>query len=187
VTQEREKCEAKQEKTNRPRAANVVRVMTGDPTPDTPPDTPKPKPGLRDAQGRILPGSGKSGGRKVGSKNKPSPIEGMLLGKEPELAKALVHWVEQGNSAAITVVFRYLLPQSRARPLSVDLPRINSAAELPEAINVILAAMHNGRVTMAEGATAIGAYDTLAKAYSIADFERRIQALEKGGGNSDAD
>jgi hypothetical protein len=67
------------------------------------------------------------------------------------------------------------------------LPRIKSAAELPEAINVILAAMQDGRVTMAEGATAIGAYDTLAKAYSIADFERRIQALEKGGGNSDAD
>jgi hypothetical protein len=153
---------------------------------DPTPNTPKPKPGLRDAQGRIMPGSGKSGGRKVGSKNKPSPIEDMLLGKEPELAKALVHWVEQGNSAAITVVFKYLLPQSRARPLDVELPRIRSAAELPEAINVFLAAMQDGRVTMAEGATAIGAYDTLAKAYSIADFERRILALEKGGSERNA-
>ena len=135
-----------------------------------------------------MPGSGKSGGRKVGTKNKPpSPIETMLLGEEPELAKALVHWVKQGNSAAITVVFKYLLPQVRGRGLlNVDLPRIKSAAELPDAINTILEAMQDGRLTMAEGTTAIGAYDTLAKAYSIADFERRIHALEKGGSESDA-
>ena len=157
--------------------------------PDTPPaDTPKPKPGLRSAQGRILPGSGKSGGRRAGTKNhQPSEVEKMLLGEEPELAKALVHWVKQGNSAAITVVFKYLLPQVRARPLNVDLPRIKNAAELPDAISTILEAMQDGRLTMAEGTTAIGAYDTLAKAYSIADFERRIQALEKGGSESDAD
>ena len=82
----------------------------------------------RDKRGRF--GAGNTAMPKRGMPRKTlkhlTLIERMLLACEEGIGQSLNHWFDQGNSAAITAITRYMLPAHRTRPLPFPLRKISS-------------------------------------------------------------
>ena len=149
----------------------------------------------RDKRGRFGAGNRaqSGGGRPKGRLGHLTLIERMLLANEEGIGQSLNHWFNQGNSAAINAVTRFVLPAHRTRPLAFPLRKIDSMADLPAAIGEIFEKVNAGEINISEALMALQAYDSAAKAFSLQDFEKRLQALEAkdavedegGGGHGD--
>lgn len=125
---------------------------------------------------------GKSGnpeGRREGSRNKATIAAQALLDGEAEaLTRKAVELALTGDSQALRLCLERLLPVRRERPVSLELPKVEGAADLPNITASILEAVSSGDLTPGEGATLAGIVTAHGKTLELADLETRLSALE---------
>lgn len=85
--------------------------------------------------------------------------------------------LDQRISAA-RVLADKLLPNARSRPITLMLPSMEKAAELPAAIGAVLASMASGSITPDEAATIAGVMEQKRRAIETVDILARLEALE---------
>ena len=124
--------------------------------------------------------SGNPGGRPKGALNKATLATQALLDGEAEaLTRKVVELAKDGNPVALRLCLERLLPPRKDRPVTIDLPPLEGAQDLPQALKAILEAVARGEITPGEGHTLTAMLDAYRKGLETTDHEARITALEK--------
>jgi hypothetical protein len=99
-----------------------------------------------------------------------------LLGEDgPAVARAALRLAKAGNVAAVRLVLERLLPAQRRRTVSIDLPPIKVAGDIPQALAAVTAA-----VGPDEGAALGSLIGAMRQAIELAEIDARLRKLEEG-------
>jgi Family of unknown function (DUF5681) len=137
------------------------------------------------ARGRgrpFLPGqSGNPGGRPPGRRNNATMAAEALLDDDCEqLTRRAIELAKRGNPIALKLCLDRILPPRRDRAVTIDMPPVNSAADIASATTAILDAIAAGILTPGEGQVVMNAYATARSIFETSELETRLRALEKG-------
>jgi hypothetical protein len=132
-------------------------------------------------RGRPFP-KGKSGnpkGRPQGSRNKATiALEALISGEAERVVQTMIEAAKNGDVAAAKALLDRLIPPRKGRSIMLDLPRVESGADLVHALSATIDAMANGVVTPDEAATVAGVLEQKHKAIEVEEIGRRLAALE---------
>lgn len=133
-------------------------------------------PGRPFAKGR----SGNPGGRPRGRRNAATLMAELLLeGQSEALAQKAVERALDGSDLALKLCLDRILAPRRERSVNFALPPIDSPADLAAALGAIAAAVAEGALTPGEACNLSQVAATFIRAIETADFERRLQAVER--------
>jgi hypothetical protein len=105
--------------------------------------------------------------------------ERMMQDDAQDVVRAVINAARGGDMVAAKLVLERVLPVRRGRPLRLALPAVNTPAELPAAVAVLVAEVASGVLT-AEEAASVGALLGLqGKVLELAEVETRLRALEQ--------
>jgi hypothetical protein len=80
---------------------------------------------------------------------------------------------------AVKLVLDKLIPNAKELPLSLSLPKVESAADIPQALAAVMAAVGEGEITPGEGQALTAILEVYRKGLELADIEARLRALEE--------
>jgi Family of unknown function (DUF5681) len=148
--------------------------------PETPP--PPAQNGAPMARGRPFePGrSGNPSGRPKGHRNKATmAMEELLDGEAEGLTRKVIERALEGDMVAMRLCLDRVLPPRRDRPVAFELPKIESAKDVPAATAAILEACADGMLSPGEAAEIMNLLSTYARTLADTEIEARIAALEQ--------
>ncbi len=130
---------------------------------------------------RFKPGqSGNPQGRKLGSRNKVSAlVDTILEDQAQELAQVALQKAMDGDAVLIKALLDRVCPPRKERTVSLDLPSIDKAQEVPGAMKTILQATAAGELEPGQAATLIQALGGHLKALEMTELEQRLETVEK--------
>ena len=136
--------------------------------------------GQKTSRGQFQPGNPGGPGRPEGSRNKVTVALDKIAGDAGEaILKKMVEAAAGGDMRAAELVLARLWPVRRGRPVSLPLPKIESAADITRALSAVVDAVGAGDITPDEGAQVSAILETRRKAIETVELEARIVALEK--------
>ena len=135
----------------------------------------------RDRKGRFVRGvSGNPEGRSRGSRNRATiACESLLMGEGEALTRKAIQLALAGDTTALRLCLERLLPPAKDRPVSIKLPRPESAAETRQAMAEIIEAAGKGEITPGEARILASLIETHRRVLELDDIEARLIALEK--------
>jgi Family of unknown function (DUF5681) len=130
---------------------------------------------------RFKPGqSGNPAGKPKGARNKITrAIEALLDGEGEALTRKAIELAKEGDIAALRLCIDRLVPPRRDRPVSFDLPNIDSARDAASAISAMIRAVSVGDLTPVEASDVARLLDAYVKAFEAAELAERVERLEK--------
>ncbi len=130
--------------------------------------------------GRFKPGqSGNPAGRPKGLRNRATRAAEALLDNEAEaLTRRAIDAALTGDGTALRICMDRLIPPRRDRPVSFELPPIETAADASRAMAAILSAVAVGDLSPGEGEAVGKLVELHLKALEACEFEARLAALE---------
>ena len=147
-----------------------------------PPDAPEPE---RSGKPWVKGQSGNPAGKPPGTRHKLTLLAEQLMEADAEgIVSKVVALAKDGDLVAARLVLDRILPTRRGRPVTLDLPPVQTAADLPAALGAVVAAVAIGDLTPDEGQAIAAMLETHRKAIETADLERRIAALEQSQGDA---
>jgi hypothetical protein len=118
-------------------------------------------------------------GKPKGARNRATrAAEALLDGESEELTRKAIELAKAGDGTALRLCLERLIPARRDRPVSFDLPAIETANDAAKAMGAILQAVADGEISPSEGAEIARLLESFTKALEIAEFEQRLTALE---------
>ena len=118
-------------------------------------------------------------GRPPGCLNKSTLWFDELAGEvTEEVIRAVNEKAGKGDMRAASIVLARTWPHRRGRPVTLDLPAVDTAAGLVQAQAAVIAAMARGELTPDEAAAVASVLETQRRALETDDHERRLAALE---------
>jgi Family of unknown function (DUF5681) len=125
--------------------------------------------------------SGNPAGRPPGRRNDATlAAESLLEGEAEALTRMAIERAQQGDPIALKLCLERILPRRRERPITVDLPPVNSAADLAPAATAILRAIAAGNLTPCEAQAVLAVYGGARSIFETTTLEARVKALEEG-------
>jgi hypothetical protein len=103
----------------------------------------------------------------------------LLEGDLETITQVCVDKAKEGDLMAIKLILNKLIPNARERRLSIKLPKVEGAANLPSVLAEVLELVNNGELTPGEGQTIAGIIESTRKGIELADIETRLRALEE--------
>jgi hypothetical protein len=95
-------------------------------------------------------------GKPKGARNRATlAAEALLEGEARALTRKAVEMALAGDVAALRLCVERIIPPRKDRAVRLALPRIETVEDAREAVNVVLAAVAEGEITLAEGGDAI--------------------------------
>jgi hypothetical protein len=125
---------------------------------------------------RFKPGqSGNPAGKPPGTRHKTTlAAQSLLDGEGKALTRKAVELALEGDMAALRLCLERILPPSRERPISIDLPDTSSAKGISLAAEAILQAIANGELLPAEGTLISNIVEKRGVALETQEFEQRL-------------
>jgi hypothetical protein len=128
----------------------------------------------------FKPGNPGGPGRRAGSRNKATlALDKMAEDDAKDIARKLLDAAKAGDMRAAELVLARVWPVRKGRPITLDLPPIDTAADVVKALGFIASAVGAGEVTPEEGTALAGVLEIKRKAMETSELEARIAALEK--------
>jgi hypothetical protein len=146
--------------------------------------TTKPANVRRKQDGRFAKGhSGNPAGKLPGTRHRATlAAEALLDGEGEALTRKAIEMALEGDGVALRLCLDRLLPPRKDRPLRIDLPRLESSADISKALAVLAQAVAEGELTPLE-ANAIGTLlEGHRRAIETTELEARIAVLEEAQG-----
>ncbi len=146
--------------------------------------TTKPANVRRKQDGRFAKGhSGNPAGKLPGTRHRATlAAEALLDGEGEALTRKAIEMALEGDGVALRLCLDRLLPPRKDRPLRIDLPRLESSADISKALAVLAQAVAEGELTPRE-ANAIGTLlEGHRRAIETTELEARIAVLEEAQG-----
>ncbi|MBF0561789.1 MAG: hypothetical protein HQL37_07160 [Alphaproteobacteria bacterium] len=124
--------------------------------------------------------SGNPSGRKAGSRNRATvALEAIIAGEGKSIVQAMIQAALAGDVTAGKALLDRLVPMRKGRPVRIDLPPVQTAADVLAAMGTVVAAVGDGELTPDEGAAVAGLLETKRRAIETIELEMRIAALEQ--------
>ena len=119
-------------------------------------------------------------GRPPGSLNKTTvAVQALLDGEAENITRKVVELAMEGNMAALRLCLERICPPRKEKPLAIEFPEIESAAELPKLTSAILAAVGRGELEPGQATALASLVNNYSETLRVAELERRISALEE--------
>lgn len=119
-------------------------------------------------------------GRRLGSRNRATAeLDEVATHGIEKLIGVLRQLAVDGDMRAASILLARTWPRRRGRPVTLDLPAVETSAGLVQAQATLVAAMSRGEVTPDEAAAVGKVLETQRRAIETHDHERRIRDLEK--------
>ena len=138
------------------------------------------KNGKKSEDTRFQPGNPGGPGRPAGSRNKATVVLDQLAddaGKE--ILEKMIDAAKGGDMRAADLVLSRIWPVRKGRPITLELPPIETAADIVSALGKVADAVAAGDVTPDEASAVAHVLEVKRRAIETADLESRISALEK--------
>lgn len=124
--------------------------------------------------------SGNPNGRPRGSVNRGTRAAAILLDGEGEaLARKAIEMALSGDAAALRLCLDRIVAPRREQPVSVDLPPIDSPADIARAMEGLIVAATRGHITAGDAFALSQTIATYLRAVEVSDFERRLKEVEE--------
>jgi hypothetical protein len=124
--------------------------------------------------------SGNPVGKPKGTLHKATRAALDLLGGDLEaITQECIKQAKEGNLMAVKLVLDKLIPSAKELPLSLSLPKVEGAGDLPAALSAVMAAVAQGDITPGEGQALTAMLEACRKGLEFADIEARLRALEE--------
>lgn len=134
----------------------------------------------RDAAGRFVRGNDHGRGRPAGSRNNASlALDELAAGEAEGVLRATVAAAVAGDMQAANLILARIWPTRRGRPVRIDLPAIDTAADVSRALAALLVGVGEGTITPDEATAVAGLLDLQRRAIETQNLEARIVALEE--------
>jgi hypothetical protein len=138
--------------------------------------------GARDAKtGRFTKGNKIGRGMSRGSKHRATlAVERLLTGEADTRAitKAILREAKAGQPWACVAWLKLVAPAPRGRLVSFDMPRIQSAADIPGALLAVASQVASGHLTPTEGAEIATVLDALRQSFEVDKIAADVEALK---------
>jgi hypothetical protein len=132
----------------------------------------------------FQPGNTLGRGRPKGSRNRSTMAALELLREHSDVVvRKCIAEALRGNKMAMKLCMDRIVPARRDPPVKLTLPPVNTAAEVANALNVVLRAISSGRLTPEEGLTISDILETKRRSIETAEQEERILALQSNSGS----
>ena len=122
---------------------------------------------------------GQSGNPK-GVRNKATLAAEVLLDGEAEtITRKAIELAKGGDITAIRLCLERILPPRKDRPIAVDLPDVNSLADLKAAYAAVVRDVANGELTPDQGRTLSDLLESYRRTIETSEIEQRLATLEE--------
>ena len=124
--------------------------------------------------------SGNPKGRPKGSRNKAGLlVQNLIDGKSEEIARAVIKRAIKGDFQAEKFCLERLLPPQRSRPVTVELPNIETAEDIQKAIDKIWTALSDGELTLDEATSLKDFVNSKREAIETAELASELEQIRK--------
>ncbi|MCJ2025163.1 DUF5681 domain-containing protein [Methylobacterium sp. J-067] len=131
--------------------------------------------------------SGNPAGKRAGTRNRASlAVEALLDGEAEALTRRAIEMALEGDGPAMRLCLERLCPPRKDRPVTFDLPPIETAADLTKATAAIVRAVAAGEISPAEAQDVAGVLELHRRALDMSDLVTRVAALEAAQPNRSA-
>jgi hypothetical protein len=124
--------------------------------------------------------SGNPDGRPKGARNRATlAAEQLLDGEADALTRKAIEMAKGGDTTALRLCIERILPTRKDRPVSFDMPRIETVADSVKAAAAIATAVADGELTPMEASELSRVVDGYTRAVETADVAARLDRLEQ--------
>jgi hypothetical protein len=124
--------------------------------------------------------SGNPKGKAKGTLHKATRAALELLDGEAEsITRKAIEKAIDGDSIALRLCLERLIPARKDRSITIKMPRVKGAADLPQALQAVMKAVAIGEITPGEGQALTAMLEDYRKSLELAELEARIKALEE--------
>jgi hypothetical protein len=124
--------------------------------------------------------SGNPDGRPKGARNRATvAAERLLDGEADKLTRKAIELAKEGDTTALRLCIERILPARKDRPVSFDMPRIETVADSVKAAAAIASAVADGELTPMEAAELSRVVDGYTRAVETVDLAARLTRLEQ--------
>lgn len=99
------------------------------------------------------------------------------------ICRQAIEQAKKGNIQAIKIILDRILPTKKESSIIIDLPIVNTAQDILQAVNQVSAAICQGKISPTEGELLTRIIDRQAKAVELNEFEQRLKKLEERPNN----
>lgn len=120
-------------------------------------------------------------GRPRGARHKVTIAVEKLLEKDARaITRKAVELAKAGDTVALRLCLERIAPVRRGRTMELlDMPAVNTIADVPGAITFVLAAVADGTITADEANDFTAILDRFSKATEVNDLAERIRIMEE--------
>lgn len=138
--------------------------------------TPKQRRGHQFEPGR----SGNPAGRPKGARHKYTMAAMALLDGESEaLTRTAINKALAGDMVALRLCLERIVSPVKERPITLALPKVKEAADLPKFTAALLAAVGGGEIDPGQAASVAKIVETHRSALEIAEIDSRLRKIEE--------
>jgi hypothetical protein len=131
------------------------------------------------ADGRFKAGNP---GKPKGARHKTTlAVEALLEGEAEKLTRKVIDLALGGDAAALRLCMERIAPVRRGRTVNVDLPLVETAEDVANALGALIAQVAAGEVTPDEAVSIGSLLENRRKTIETAEIVARIEALEAKG------
>lgn len=105
-------------------------------------------------------------------------VEALLEGQHEQLTQAAIEKALDGDTTALRLCLERLAPARKDAPITIDLPKVQSAEDTVAASSVVLDALASGEITPSEAGSVMALLTAHKAIIETGELERRIAALE---------
>ena len=123
--------------------------------------------------------SGNPAGMPKGTRHRATMLAEKFMEDDAEdIVRAVVNAAKAGDPIAMRLCIERLAPLRKGRPVTFDLPDIETASDITKAFCMIAKAMAAGELTPDQAGTVATVIEAHRKAIEMAELEERIRRLE---------
>ncbi len=123
--------------------------------------------------------SGNPKGRPKGARNRlATAVDELMQADATKIVEVALDKAKSGDAAFVRMVLDRIIPPVKDRPVTFDLPGIDSAQDAAVAAGAVLRAVADGDLTPIEAAEVSKIVSTYVTALEASDLEQRIAKLE---------
>ena len=130
---------------------------------------------------RFQPGkSGNPAGKARGTRSRVTlAAEALLEGETEALTRKAIELALAGDIMALRLCLDRIMPARRGGRVCFHLPGLNTSADLPRALAVVLGKIADGTLSPEEGASVASLLEAQRRAIELTEIEARLRALEE--------
>lgn len=104
----------------------------------------------------------------------------LLEGEAEGLTRKAVDMALEGDAVALRLCLERLIPPRKEATISMDMPPLKSASDLPRVVGALVEAVAGGALTPSEAERLARLVGEAGKALELYELEQRLRKLEEG-------